>query len=93
VEKPNDTPFFRTPAGRNFHKPFRSRNTPLPRSDLPRCPAADNFRAPQKRAWKEIGIMATNEVDRSSEIYVKVVGTLMVILLAYGALSLIGVVR
>ena len=37
--------------------------------------------------------MATNEVDRSSEIYVKVVGTLTVILLAYGALSLIGVVR
>ena len=42
---------------------------------------------------REIGIMATNEVDRSSEIYVKVVGTLMVILLAYGALSLLGVVR
>jgi hypothetical protein len=37
--------------------------------------------------------MATNEVDRSSETYVKVVATLMVILLAYGALTLLGVVR
>jgi hypothetical protein len=45
------------------------------------------------KCWKEMGIMATNEVDRSSEIYVKVVGTLMVLLLAYGALTLLGVVR
>ena len=37
--------------------------------------------------------MAINEVDRSSQIYVKVVGALMVILLAYGALALLGVVR
>jgi hypothetical protein len=46
-----------------------------------------------KNGWKEIGIMATNEVDRSADIYAKVAGTLMVILLAYGALSLLGVVR
>jgi len=64
----------------------------LPRDALPRCPAADKFRASHS-AGKEMGIMATNEVDRSSEIYVKVAGTLMVILLAYGALALIGVVR
>lgn len=37
--------------------------------------------------------MATNEVDRSAQIYVKVVGTLMVVLLAYGTLALLGVVR
>ena len=36
--------------------------------------------------------MAT-ETDKSGELYVKIVGTLMVILLAYGALSLVGVVR
>jgi hypothetical protein len=37
-------------------------------------------------------IMAT-EINKSGEVYVKVVGALMVILLAYGALSLLGVVR
>ncbi len=37
--------------------------------------------------------MATNEVDKSAEIYVKVAGTLMVFLLVYGALTLAGVIR
>ena len=37
--------------------------------------------------------MATNEVDRSAEIFVKVAGALMVFLLAYGALTLAGVIR
>ena len=37
--------------------------------------------------------MATNEVDKSAEIYVKVAGALMVVLLAYGALALAGVIR
>jgi hypothetical protein len=36
--------------------------------------------------------MAT-ETDKSSELYVKIVGTLMVVLPAYGLLSLLGVVR
>lgn len=37
--------------------------------------------------------MAAKEIDKSAEIYVKVAGTLMVLLLAYGALSLAGFVR
>ena len=37
--------------------------------------------------------MATNEVDKSAEIYVKVAGALMVFLLAYGVLTLAGVIR
>jgi hypothetical protein len=37
--------------------------------------------------------MAANQTDKSGEIYVKVAGTLMVVLLAYGALTLLGVVR
>ena len=37
--------------------------------------------------------MTANQTDKSSEIYVKVAGTLMVVLLAYGALTLLGVVR
>lgn len=37
--------------------------------------------------------MATNQIDKSADIYVKVAGTLMVLLLLYGALSLAGVVR
>ena len=37
--------------------------------------------------------MATNEIDKSAEIYVKVAGALMVCLLAYGVLTLAGFVR
>ena len=33
------------------------------------------------------------ETNKSGELYVKIAGTLMVLLLAYGALSLFGVVR
>jgi len=42
---------------------------------------------------RKIEIMATNEVDKSAEIYVKVAAALMVFLLAYGALTLAGVIR
>jgi hypothetical protein len=37
--------------------------------------------------------MAIKARDKSAEIYVKVAGTLMVCLLAFGALQLAGVVR
>ena len=37
--------------------------------------------------------MTTKEVDRSADIYIKVAGALMVFLLAYGALTLAGVIR
>jgi hypothetical protein len=40
-----------------------------------------------------LGIMANEQVDKSAQIYVKVAGVLMVVLLAYGALSLAGIVR
>jgi len=42
---------------------------------------------------RKFEIMATNEVDKSAEIYVKVAAALMVFLLAYGALTLAGVIR
>jgi hypothetical protein len=37
--------------------------------------------------------MATNEVDKSADIYVKVAGTLMVVLLIFGGLHIFGVLR
>jgi hypothetical protein len=37
--------------------------------------------------------MANEQVDKSAQIYVKVAGVLLVVLLAYGALSLAGVIR
>jgi len=37
--------------------------------------------------------MATNEVDKSADIYVKVAGTLMVVLLIFGGLHTFGVLR
>jgi hypothetical protein len=51
----------------------------------------DKFRYLKLRA-RNFEIMTT-EINKSGEIYVKVAGTLMVLLLAYGALSLLGVVR
>ena len=42
----------------------------------------------------EVHFMSTNQgYDRSAQIYTMVVGALMVLLLAYGILSLAGVVR
>jgi hypothetical protein len=37
--------------------------------------------------------MTSQTTDKSGDIYVKVAGTLMVLLLAYGALGLAGIVR
>jgi hypothetical protein len=37
--------------------------------------------------------MANDQVDKSAEIYVKVAGMLLVVLLAYGAASLAGFIR
>jgi hypothetical protein len=56
------------------------------------CRPPDKFRALQFLGRK-LGIMATNEIDKSADIYVKVAGTLMVFLLAYGVLTLAGVFR
>jgi hypothetical protein len=52
----------------------------------------DKFRASQFLGRK-LEIMATKEIDKSADTYVKVAGVLMVCLLAYGALTLVGVVR
>ena len=74
------------------NQPFRPCNTPPPEAALPgRWPPA-KFRALQLLGRK-FEIMATNEVDKSAEIYVKVAAALMVFLLAYGALTLAGVIR
>jgi hypothetical protein len=37
--------------------------------------------------------MATKQVDRGAQIYVRVAGTLMVCLLIFGTLHLVGVLR
>jgi hypothetical protein len=64
-------------------------------------PAPEALRRPQlpgqiptsaKPLARKFEIMTT-ETNKSGEIYVKVAGTLMVLLLAYGALTLLGVVR
>jgi len=37
--------------------------------------------------------MATQEIDRSAQIYVKIAGTLMVALLVFGSLHMAGILR
>ena len=74
------------------NQPFPPCNTPPPATALPaRLPPA-KFRALQLLGRK-FEIMFFIEVDRSAEIYVKVAAALMVFLLAYGALTLAGVIR
>jgi hypothetical protein len=59
---------------------------------LARLDAAGTKFAHCKPLARTFEIMAT-ETNKSGELYVKIVGTLMVILIGYGALSLMGVVR
>ena len=59
---------------------------------MPGLPPPDKVPRTANHLGRAFEIMAT-ETDKSSELYVKIVGTLMVVLLAYGLLSLLGVVR
>jgi hypothetical protein len=74
-------------------QPFRSCKAPPPPTGLLGRPPPDKFRVLQKTQQRTLGIMANDQVDKSAEIYVKVAGMLLVVLLAYGAASLAGFIR
>jgi hypothetical protein len=49
--------------------------------------------ASQNTQGRKLQFMATNEAQKAADIYVKVAGTLMVVLLIFGGLHIFGVLR
>jgi hypothetical protein len=72
-------------------QPFRPCKAPPPPAILLGLRVPDKFRVPETPGRK-LEAMALSEAQQRN-IYIKVAGTLMVLLLLYGALMLAGVVR